>query len=33
LETAFARARVPDVAEIQDLFNRAHPKVLALSAS
>jgi hypothetical protein len=30
LETAFARARVPDVPEIQELFNRARPKVLAL---
>jgi hypothetical protein len=31
LETAFARARVPDVQEIQQLFNRARPKVLALA--
>jgi hypothetical protein len=31
LETAFARARVPDVHEIQELFNRARPKVLALA--
>jgi hypothetical protein len=30
LERAFARARVPDVPEIQELFNRARPKVLAL---
>jgi hypothetical protein len=30
LEAAFARARVPDVPEIQELFNRARPKVLAL---
>jgi hypothetical protein len=33
LTTAFARARVPDVPEIQELFNRAQPKVLALAAS
>ena len=32
LATAFARARVPDVPEIQELFNRARPKVLALAA-
>jgi hypothetical protein len=32
LETAFSRARVPDVPEIQELFNRARPKVLALAA-
>jgi hypothetical protein len=32
LTTAFARARVPDVPEIQELFNRARPKVLALAA-
>lgn len=32
LETAFARARVPSVPEIQDLFNRARAKVLALGA-
>ncbi len=32
LETAFARARVPDVPEIQELFNRARPKVLAMAA-
>jgi hypothetical protein len=32
LETAFARARVPDVPEIRELFNRARPKVLALAA-
>jgi len=31
LETAFARARVPDVPEIQELFNRARPKVLAMT--
>ncbi len=30
LRRAFARARVPDVKEIQELFNRAQPKVLAL---
>lgn len=30
LETAFARARVPDVPEIQELFIQARPKVLAL---
>ena len=33
LTTAFARARVPDVPEIQELFDRARPKVLALAAS
>jgi hypothetical protein len=32
LETAFSRARVPDVPEIQELFNRARPKVIALAA-
>jgi hypothetical protein len=32
LEAAFARARVPDVPEIQELFNRARPKVVALAA-
>ena len=32
METAFARARVPDVPEIQELFHRARPKVLALAA-
>lgn len=32
LTMAFARARVPDVPEIQELFNRARPKVLALAA-
>jgi hypothetical protein len=31
LTTAFARARVPDVPEIQELFNRSRPKVLALA--
>ena len=31
LEAAFARARVPDVPEIQELFKRARPKVLALA--
>jgi hypothetical protein len=31
LETAFSRARVPDVPEIQELFKRARPKVLALA--
>jgi hypothetical protein len=30
LEAAFARARVPGVPEIQELFNRARPKVRAL---
>ena len=30
LGTAFARARVPDVPEIQALFRVAQPKVLAL---
>jgi hypothetical protein len=33
LEIAFDRARVPDVPEIRELFNRARPKVLALTAS
>jgi hypothetical protein len=32
LETAFARARVPDVPEIQELFNRARSKVLGVAA-
>lgn len=32
LTTAFARARVPEVPEIQELFNRARPKVLDLAA-
>ena len=31
LETAFGRARVPDVVEILELFNRARPKVLTLA--
>ena len=31
LETAFGRARVPDVEEIRELFNRAQPKVLVLA--
>lgn len=31
LETAFLRARVPPIPEIQELFNRARPKVLALA--
>ena len=31
LEIAFSRARVPEVPEIQELFNRARSKVLALS--
>ena len=30
LRTAFARARVPDVPEIRELFEKAQPKVLAL---
>ena len=30
LETAFANARVPDVSEIRELFNRARPRVFAL---
>lgn len=33
LETAFARARLPDVPEIQELFHRARPKVLTLAAT
>ncbi len=32
LQAAFARARVPDVAEIHALFEAAQPKVLALPA-
>jgi len=32
LDTAFARARVPDMPEIRELFTRARPKVLALTA-
>ncbi len=31
LETAFSRARVPEVAEIRELFDRAKPKVLVLA--
>jgi hypothetical protein len=31
LRTAFARARVPDIPEIQALFGAAQPKVLALA--
>jgi hypothetical protein len=31
LRTAFQRARVPDVPEIQELFQAAQPKVLALA--
>jgi hypothetical protein len=31
LQTAFAQARVPDVAEIRELFRAAQPKVLALA--
>ncbi len=31
LRTAFPRARVPDVPEIRELFERAQPKVLALA--
>ena len=30
LETAFERARVPDLTEIRELFNRSKPRVLAL---
>lgn len=30
LRSAFLRARVPEVLEIQDLFRAAQPKVLAL---
>lgn len=33
LRAAFARARLPDVPEIQELFRTAQPKVLALVAS
>jgi hypothetical protein len=32
VESAFSRARVPDVPEIQELFQRARTKVLALAA-
>jgi hypothetical protein len=32
LEIAFGRARVPDIPEIRELFNRVRPKVLALAA-
>jgi hypothetical protein len=32
LERAFSQARIPDVPEIQELFNLAKPKVLALAA-
>jgi len=31
METALGRDRVPDVKEIQELFERARPKVLALA--
>lgn len=31
LQTAFARARVPDLPEIHDLFRAAQPRVLALA--
>ena len=30
LQAAFDRARIPDIPEIQDLFGRAQPKVVAL---
>jgi hypothetical protein len=30
LEKALAQARIPDLLEIQELFSRAKPKVLAL---
>lgn len=30
LKAAFAQARVPDVPEIQERFDRARPRVLAL---
>lgn len=33
LRTAFQRARVPDVVEIQELFRAAQPRVLALASS
>ena len=33
LRTAFARARVPDVAEIQELFRATQPRVLALAGA
>jgi len=31
LQSAFARARVPEVTEVQDLFRAAQPKVLAIA--
>jgi hypothetical protein len=33
LRAAFARARVPDVPEIRELFRAAQPKVLALTSA
>lgn len=33
LRTAFTRARVPDVPEIRELFQKAQPRVLALAQS
>ncbi len=30
LTTAFSRARVPNIPEIQELFSRARPKLIAL---
>jgi hypothetical protein len=33
LRSAFERARVPAVPEIQQLFKEAQPKVLAMAAS
>lgn len=33
LETAFERARVPDIPEIRELFNRARTKVLAMAGN
>ena len=33
LQQGFASARVPDVPEVKELFEKAQPKVLALAAS
>lgn len=33
IRAAFTRARVPDVAEIQELFRAAQPRVLELARS
>jgi len=31
LDEAFGRARVPEIPEIRELFNRANPTVIALA--